>query len=180
MKRRTFISILGATGVSLALPAIAASRVDPAFVKDNRHMDIGPCQDCGARAFEQHHADCPRGSTLPREGGAPESYWCSCGKVEYFRQPEGHYAATHFDGQRMNYGLHRQHIHLHRRMVEDERFFDGVRRRIIEACEKGFVISGFTVMPPEWVENSRGAGCTMRLVKLHVSGQPDLSFYHPA
>ena len=179
MKRRTFISILGATGASLALPAVAVSAcIDPAFVKDNRHMDIGPCQDRGARAFEQHHADRPSGSTLPREG-TPDSYWCSCGKVEYFKQPQGHYSAHEYDGQNMLWQLHRVHMHLHRRMVEDDRFYAGVRKRLVEACEKGFVISGFTVMPPEWVENSRGAGCTMRLVRLHVDGQPDLSFYHP-
>ena len=45
---------------------------------------------------------------------APDSYWCDCGLVRYFRRPEGHYSATHFNGQRFNYGLHREHLWLHR------------------------------------------------------------------
>ena len=43
-----------------------------------------------------------------------ESYACSCGLMTYFRQKEGHFAATHYAGQRLNYGLHMQHVHLHR------------------------------------------------------------------
>jgi hypothetical protein len=50
-------------------------------------------------------------TTLP---AAPDNYWCDCHLVQYFRQPAGHYAASHFNGQRMTYGLHRQHMHLHR------------------------------------------------------------------
>lgn len=46
---------------------------------------------------------------------APDSYWCECKLVQYFLRPEGHFAATHFAGQRMTYALHRQHIHLHRK-----------------------------------------------------------------
>lgn len=43
-----------------------------------------------------------------------ESYVCSCGLMTFFRQPEGHFASTHYAGQRLNYGLHMQHVHLHR------------------------------------------------------------------
>jgi hypothetical protein len=53
---------------------------------------------------------------LPSVG--PESYVCDCGLVTYFRQPEGHFAASHFAGQRFTYGLFRQHEHLHRKMAE--------------------------------------------------------------
>ena len=48
----------------------------------------------------------------------PESYVCSCGRVTYFRRPEGHFAATHFDGQRFTYTLFRLHHHLHREMAQ--------------------------------------------------------------
>lgn len=54
---------------------------------------------------------------------AADSYWCDCGRVQYFRQPEGHYAASHIfiDGQRkrFDYGLFRRHEHLHRKMAEE-------------------------------------------------------------
>ena len=46
----------------------------------------------------------------------PDSYQCDCGLVTYFKQPDGHYAATHFAGQRFTYALFRQHEHLHRKM----------------------------------------------------------------
>jgi hypothetical protein len=49
-----------------------------------------------------------------------DSYWCDCGRVQYFRQPEGHYAASHIfiDGQwkRMDFGLFLRHNHIHRKM----------------------------------------------------------------
>lgn len=48
----------------------------------------------------------------------PDSYDCDCGLVTYFRQPEGHYAASHFAGQRFTYALFRQHQRLHEKMAE--------------------------------------------------------------
>jgi hypothetical protein len=51
---------------------------------------------------------------------APDSYWCECGRVRYFRRPEGHYSASHIfiDGQwkRMDFGLFLRHNHIHREM----------------------------------------------------------------
>jgi hypothetical protein len=38
--------------------------------------------------------------------------------VQYIWQPEGHYAATHFDGKRFTYQLHMYHLHLHKRENE--------------------------------------------------------------
>jgi hypothetical protein len=49
---------------------------------------------------------------------ALESYVCDCGLVKYVKQPDGHYAASHFAGQRFTYALFRQHEHLHRKMAE--------------------------------------------------------------
>jgi hypothetical protein len=58
-------------------------------------------------------------ATLPLVA-APESYWCPCGLVQYFRKPKGYFAATHIfiDGktQRFNYGLHMRHQALHRKL----------------------------------------------------------------
>lgn len=48
----------------------------------------------------------------------PPRYDCDCGLVTYVKQPEGHFSATHFAGQRFTYALHRQHEHLHRKMAE--------------------------------------------------------------
>jgi hypothetical protein len=45
-----------------------------------------------------------------------ESKPCSCGLVEYVKQPEGHFAATHFDGQPFTYALFTQHQDLHQKM----------------------------------------------------------------
>jgi hypothetical protein len=59
---------------------------------------------------------------------APESYWCSCGMVQYFRKPEGHFAASHFDGQRFTYTLFRQHQNLHRKMVRRQTGPQGPKR----------------------------------------------------
>ena len=50
----------------------------------------------------------------------PESYVCSCGRVTYFRRLEGHFAATHFDGQRFTYRLFRLHHHLHLKMEAEK------------------------------------------------------------
>jgi hypothetical protein len=47
-----------------------------------------------------------------------ESYACDCGLVTYVKQPEGHFAATHFAGKRFTYALFRQHENLHRKMAE--------------------------------------------------------------
>jgi hypothetical protein len=52
---------------------------------------------------------------------APESYVCECGLVTYVKQPEGHFAATHFAGKRFTYALFRQHENLHRKMAEQQR-----------------------------------------------------------
>jgi hypothetical protein len=52
-------------------------------------------------------------SLLPR---SRDSYWCECGLVQYFRKPEGHFAASHFAGQRFTYALYMQHKRLHREM----------------------------------------------------------------
>jgi hypothetical protein len=49
---------------------------------------------------------------------APESYFCDCGLVTYVKQPDGHYAASHFAGKRFTYALFRQHEQLHRKMSE--------------------------------------------------------------
>lgn len=54
------------------------------------------------------------GALLPLP--VPDSYQCDCGLVTYLKQPEGHYAATHFAGQRFTYALFRQHENLHRRI----------------------------------------------------------------
>ena len=51
---------------------------------------------------------------------APESYVCDCGLVTYVKQPEGHFAAKYFGGQRFTYALFRQHEHLHRKMAEGQ------------------------------------------------------------
>ncbi len=52
----------------------------------------------------------------------PESYMCDCGLVTYFKQPGGHFSATHFDGQRFTHGLFRMHhdIDIHRRMEAEK------------------------------------------------------------
>jgi len=49
----------------------------------------------------------------------PESYDCSCGLVTYWKQPEGHFAAQYFAGQRFTYALWRQHEYLHRKMAAE-------------------------------------------------------------
>jgi hypothetical protein len=51
------------------------------------------------------------GRLLPR---SRDSYWCECGLVQYVRGPEGHFAASHFAGQRFTYGLYGRHKSLHR------------------------------------------------------------------
>ena len=58
----------------------------------------------------------------------------------------------------------------------DRLFFVGIRRRMIEALEKGYPVTGFTILRPEngW-----------RLVIFHFKtattyyGEKDLRFYHP-
>ena len=49
----------------------------------------------------------------------PESYFCECKLVQYFRQPEGHFAASHIlvDGQlqRFDYRWFCWHRNLHRK-----------------------------------------------------------------
>lgn len=58
----------------------------------------------------------PPAAPLP----TPENHWCPCGLVQYFRKPEGYFAATHIlmDGQqqRFTYGLFRRHEELHRKL----------------------------------------------------------------
>jgi hypothetical protein len=48
-----------------------------------------------------------------------DSYWCDCKLVQYFRQPEGHFAASHIlvDGQlqRFDYRWFCWHRNLHRK-----------------------------------------------------------------
>ena len=57
---------------------------------------------------------------------ALDSYWCDCGLVQYFREPEGHYAASHIllngQRQRFTYQLSCWHRNLHRmRALRSER-----------------------------------------------------------
>ncbi|HKM67174.1 MAG TPA: hypothetical protein VJX70_08415 [Candidatus Acidoferrum sp.] len=56
---------------------------------------------------------------------APDSYWCDCGLVQYFRQPEGHFLGSYIfiDGERkrFTYELFLRHNHIHRRMVEERK-----------------------------------------------------------
>ena len=58
-------------------------------------------------------------ATLPLVA-APENYCCPCGLVQYFRKPEGYFAASHIfiDGQnqRFTYGLFKRHEELHRKL----------------------------------------------------------------
>jgi hypothetical protein len=50
---------------------------------------------------------------------ALDSYWCDCKLVQYFRQPEGHFAASHIlvDGQlqRFDFRWFCWHRNLHRK-----------------------------------------------------------------
>jgi hypothetical protein len=69
---------------------------------------------------------------LPAVALVPESYDCGCGLVRYFLQPEGHYAATHFAGQRFTYALFRQHDHLHQKPRMQQLTEIGKRRRLTE------------------------------------------------
>jgi hypothetical protein len=70
-------------------------------------------------------------ATLPTV--APDSYWCSCGQVQYFRQPEGHFAAKYFAGRRFTYALFRMHEHLHRAMRISPEAEQAYLKRILEA-----------------------------------------------
>jgi hypothetical protein len=64
-------------------------------------------------------------------------------------------------------------------------FFEGVRRRLKEALEKGYPITGFSCGAPRWIENSLGHGWWCRKVIFHVKtettfySKDDLVFYHP-
>jgi hypothetical protein len=68
----------------------------------------------GRRAFIANTLATVAVAALP---SVPDSYWCDCWLVQYFRKPERHFAATHFDGKRFTYGLFMQHKELHRKMV---------------------------------------------------------------
>ncbi|MGB2669050.1 MAG: hypothetical protein WAK48_34025, partial [Candidatus Acidiferrum sp.] len=75
------------------------------------------------------------------ENWCGDSYWCDCGLVRYVKKPEGHFAADHMilsNGQKvpMSYGLHRQHLHLHREKITRERLyrFENVNRNF-SACD---------------------------------------------
>ena len=50
------------------------------------------------------------------------SYWCSCGRVRYFKSPEGHWVATRIfagnEWKKFSYALFRWHENLHRRLDE--------------------------------------------------------------
>jgi hypothetical protein len=67
----------------------------------------------------------------------------------------------------------------------DEHFWWGVRRRLKEALEKGYPVTGFSAGAPQWIENSLGYGWWCRKVTFHVKtettyySKDDLIFYHP-
>jgi hypothetical protein len=59
---------------------------------------------------------------LPSLPVVPDSYWCECKLVQYFRQPEGHFAASHIlvDGQLQRFDYRwfcwRRNLHSKSRM----------------------------------------------------------------
>jgi hypothetical protein len=75
---------------------------------------------------------------------APDSYWCDCNLVQYFRQPEGHFAATHFNGQRLSFVLHCEHLHLHRKSRLWMLVEIGRRYRPLSSAEKSEIQILFT------------------------------------
>jgi len=81
---------------------------------------------------------------LPKMG---DGYFCSCGLVYYERRPEGYYAASHFQGQRFTYALHRKHLNLHRELREKAELkadnWFAFRERLIEIARRGHKIEGF-------------------------------------
>ena len=115
-------------------------------------------------------------ATLPHV--SPESYWCDCGLVQYCRQPEGHFAATHFAGKRLTYAMHRRHLNLHREPLPksaEERFNESLYERLKEKAKQGYKMDFMLIDPPMNLGTAR-----YRYVRFWVKGQEEpFMWYHP-
>jgi hypothetical protein len=123
-------------------------------------------------------------ATLPRVSF--ESYWCDCGLVQYVRQPEGHFAASHIrvNGQlqRFDYRLHCWHLNLHRKNAglrlpksAEDRFNESLYERLKEKAKQGYKMEFMLIDPPMNFGTER-----YRYVRFWVKGQEEpFMWYHP-
>jgi hypothetical protein len=108
LRRRAFIKLAGAAVAGAFTPSSAATSAEPKCT----------CDWSGAEKVWQkwvkHKIGCPLRT----------SWVCECGLVEYFRQPDGEYSASHIliNGvpTRFDYGLSRYHQRVHERMWAKE------------------------------------------------------------
>lgn len=115
MRRREFLQSAAGAAALVAVPAVLRA--------EHTHDPVGDIE-----------------REMDAENWCGDSYWCDCGLVQYVKKPEGHYAADHMmiNGRKvpMSYGLHRQHLHLHREKITRERLyrFENVNRNF-NACD---------------------------------------------